>query len=90
MTTTKSTTRGTIDAEVTVAYLQHVGGCTTTGTVSSTVPAPAIIRDQATATSAEGVILTLTLGQRRGVVDIWSANLCVCGCGNGQCRQNCM
>ena len=75
MTTTKTTTRGTVNTEVTVADLQHVGGCTATGTVCATVPAPAVFRDQATAASAEGIILTLTLGQCRGVVNIGCTDL---------------
>ena len=83
MTTTKTTTRGTINTEVTVADLQHVGGCTATGTVSATMPAPAVFRDQATATSAEGVILTITLGKGRGIMDIWFSYLCLSGCSKG-------
>ena len=75
MTTAETTTGGAVDAEVTVADLQHVGGSTATGTVSAGVPAPAVFRDQASTAGAEGVILTVALGQCRGVVDIGCANL---------------
>ena len=75
VTTAEATTGGSVDAEVTVADLQHVGGSTATGTVSAGVPAPAVFRDQASTAGAEGVILTVALGQCRGVVDIGCANL---------------
>ena len=80
MTATETTARGTIDAEVTVANLQHIGGSTATGTISATMPAPAVVRNQATAASAEGVILAVALGQCRGVVDIRFACLRHDGC----------
>ena len=38
MTTEESATRGTIDAKIAVANLQHVRGCATTGALSPTVP----------------------------------------------------
>ena len=75
MTATETTTRGTVDTEITIADLQHVGGCAATGTVSTAVPAPTVFRDQATAASAEGVELAITLGEGRWVVEgspIWA------------------
>ena len=38
MTATETTTRGTVDTEVTVADLQDVGGSTATGAVGTTMP----------------------------------------------------
>jgi hypothetical protein len=75
MTTPKATTSGAIDTEVTVADLQDVGGSTATRTVSATVPRPAIVANEATSASAESIILTIALGQCRGVVDIRFTNL---------------
>ena len=43
MATAKTTTSGSVDAEVTVADLQNVGSCTTTGTVGTAMPAPAVV-----------------------------------------------
>ena len=90
MAATEAPARGTIDAEITVADLQHIGGCTATRTVSAAMPGPTIFGYKATAASTEGVILAVALGQRRGIVDIRFAYLCLSGCSKGQCRQNCM
>ena len=87
MATAKTTTSGSIDAEVTVADLNHIGGSTATRTLSATVPAPAVLRDEAAATGAEGIVLAVALGDGRGVVDKWLSNLGVSGCGNCQCRK---
>ena len=80
MTTAKTTTCGSVDAEVTIADLQDIGGSTASRTVSATMPAPAIIRDETATTCAEGVLLSVALSQCRGVVDIWFAYMCMCGC----------
>ena len=61
MTATKATTRGAVDAEVTVADLQNIRSRTTTRTVGTAIPTPAVFRNQATATGAEGIILAITL-----------------------------
>ena len=90
MTATETTTGGTIDAEVTVAYLQDIWSCAATGTVGTTVPTPTVVRDQTAATSTEGIVFTIALCQCRGVVDIGFAYLCLCGCSKTESRQNCM
>ena len=38
MTATETTTRGTVDTEITIADLQNVGGSTATGTVGTIMP----------------------------------------------------
>ena len=38
MTATETTARSTVDAEITVADLQDVGGSTATGAVGTTMP----------------------------------------------------
>ena len=90
MTATKTTTCSTIDTEITVADLQDIGSSTATGTICATEPAPTISRDQTATACTEGVILAITLGKGRGVVDIGFAYLCLSGCSKGQRRQNCM
>ena len=90
MTAAKTTTRGTIDAEVTVADLQYIGCCTATRTVGTAVPTPAVFRDKTTATRAESIVFAVTLCEGRGIVDIGCADLRVCGCGQHQSRQYCM
>ena len=62
MTTSQSATRSTIDAEIAVAYLQHIRGCTTSRTLCSTVPRPTILTNEASPTRSEGVVPSLTLG----------------------------
>ena len=90
MTTSKAATRGTIDAEITVANLQHVRSCTATRTVSATVPAPAVFRDKTATTSAESLIFAIALSECRGVMDVGCANLRVGGSGQCQGRQDAM
>ena len=90
MTATETTTRSTVDTEISVADLQDVGGSTATGTVGATVPAPAVGRDETAATSAEGVILAITLGQGRWVVDIGFAYLGLSSYCKAESRQDCM
>jgi len=90
MTTTETTTCGTIDTEVTVADLQYVRGCTATGTVSTTMPAPTVFRNQTAATSAESVILSFALGKCRGIMDIGFAYLGLSRYCKAESRQDCM
>ena len=75
MTATQTTTRCTIDAEVTVTNLYHVRGCTATGTVSATVPGPSVLRNEASTSRSEGIVFAVTLGDGRRVVDIGLADL---------------
>ena len=88
MTAAKATARGAIDAEVTVANLNHVGCSTAAGALGTAVPGPAVFRDETAATGAEGVVFALALGDGRGVVDEGCANLRVCGCGQCHGRKN--
>ena len=90
MATAKATTGGTIDAEITVAHLYDVGGSTATGTLSATVPVPAVLRDKAAATCAKGLVLAFALSDGRGIVNKWLSDLRICGCSYSQCRKNCM
>ena len=78
MTTAETTTSGTVNAEVTVADLQNIGGCTATGTICATMPAPAVVGDDTAATSAEGIIFSVALSEGRGVVNTASAAKSVC------------
>ena len=77
MTTAKTATSGTIDAEITIADLQNIRSSTATGTIGSTVPGPTIVADETTSACAESIILSITLGQGRGVMDIGFANLTI-------------
>ena len=88
MTAAETTACSTVDTEVTVADLDDIGGSTASGTISTTVPAPAVFRDKTAAASAESIIFALTLGNCRGVVDKRCANLRVCGCGQCHGRKN--
>ena len=47
--------------------------------VGTTVPTPAVLADKTSATGAEGVVLTLALGDGRRVVNIRLAHLCLHG-----------
>ena len=75
MTAAESTTRSTVDAEVAVANLQYIGSCTATGALSAAVPAPTVFRDETSTAGAEGIVLTVALGDGRGIVDVGFAYL---------------
>ena len=45
MTAAETTACSTVDTEVTVADLDDIGGSTASGTISTTVPAPAVFRE---------------------------------------------
>ena len=75
MTAAKATACGTIDDKIAVANLQDIRRCASARTISTAVPAPAVLRDEASAACAEGVLLAVALGDGRGVVDIRSADL---------------
>ena len=70
MTTTESTTSGTIDTEITVTDLQHIGSRTTTWAIGTAVPGPTVFRDQSSATCAESIVFAVALSESRWVVDI--------------------
>ena len=84
MTTTESTTRGTVDTEIPVTNLQDIRSRTATRAYGTAVPCPAVLADESATTRAEGVVFPLTLRNGRGVVDIGSTCLCLA---NGNCRN---
>ena len=75
MSAAETTTSGSIDAEVTVAYLKYIGGCTAARTVGTAMPAPAVVGDDTSATCAEGIVFSVAFSEGRGVVNIRSAYL---------------
>ena len=90
MTTEETTTSSTIYAEITVANFHHIGSSTTTRAIGTTMPCPAVIRDDTSPTRSEGIPLTVTLCKCRGVVDIRCTNLRMGSSNNSKCRQECM
>ena len=56
----KSAAGSSIYNKVSISNSQHVGGSTSSGTYRTVMPCPSIFRDETTATSTEGVILTIT------------------------------
>ena len=79
MTATEATACRTIDAEITVTYLNHVGSSTASRTLGTAIPGPAVFRDNASTSRTEGIVFALALGDGRGIVDKGCANLRVCG-----------
>lgn len=77
MTTTESTTRGTVDTEIPVTNLQDIRSRTATSAYGTAMPCPAVLADESATTRAEGVVFPLTLRNGRGVVDIRSTCLCL-------------
>ena len=90
MATEEATTRSTIDAELAVTNFQHVGGSTATWALSTTMPCPTVVGDDASPARSEGVPLAVTLCEGRGVVDIRSTHLRIGGSKNSKCRQECI
>ena len=70
MAAAQTTTGGTVNDQITVANLQHIGSGTATGALGTTMPRPTVFGNEASTAGAEGVILAITLGNGRGVVDI--------------------
>jgi hypothetical protein len=77
MTTTESTTSGTIDTEITVTDLQNIGSRTTTWAIGTAVPGPTVFRDQSSATGAESIVFAVALSDGRRVVNVWLAYLSI-------------
>ena len=63
VTAAQTTAGGSIDTEVTVAYLQHVGSCTATRTLSAAMPRPAVVGYDTATASAEGIPLAVAFGE---------------------------
>ena len=77
VTTKESASRGTKYNKVTVANLHDVGCRTASGTLGTIVPRPAILRDESTATRAEGIVFAVALSDGRRVVNVWLAHLSI-------------
>jgi hypothetical protein len=75
VTTAESASCGSVDDEVAVTNFQDIGGCPAAGTFGTFVPCPSVFGDKASATRTEGVVLTVTFGKGRRVVDIWLPDL---------------
>lgn len=77
MTATKTASSGSIYNKVSVAYLYGIGGSTATRSYCSSFPCPSVFRNQSTASSAEGVIFSVTFRQSGRVVYPWLSYLCI-------------
>ena len=70
MSSTQSASRSAIDDEVAVSDFQDVGSSTSTWADGSAMPRPAVVGDKASPTRSKRVVLAVTLGQRRWVMDV--------------------
>ena len=78
MTAAQSTTRSTVGYKITVAYLQYIRSRSSAGTNSTTLPGPAILRPESTFTRTKGIILSITQGNGRRIMNKRFAHLGFC------------